>query len=99
MIKKLTSSFFARKTLILMFCALLIIFACKKDSSVDTQESMLAEWYNQNIATITNSNFKSMKPIWESTYVIKQNGLNVYEVKLLNSQNLFQRLDENLTTK
>lgn len=100
MIKKLTSSLFAKKILpLLFFCALLTLSACKKDTSDDIQTSMLAEWYSQNVSTKTSSNFKSMKPLWESTYIIKQNGLNVYEVNLSNSQNLFQRLDEKLTAK
>lgn len=82
-------------------CCLIMLFiitACKKnDVPPPLEQKELEQWYNQN-KSLNNVSFSEFNPIWTSAYINEQpDELTVYEIKLSNPKNIYQRLDDKIS--
>ncbi|MET3115733.1 hypothetical protein AAKU52_003490 [Pedobacter sp. CG_S7] len=94
MFKKINvASKFFGLTLILLLSTL--FHSCKKDSqsempTVESQDFVkIKQWFSSTYAHTSSNPFKTMSPNWGSTFVNEDSVNRIYEIRLLNPDNVF----------
>lgn len=84
--------------LIILFSFTIIIItvhSCKKEDSGSEKQNLndLKQFYQNNLSNGNENPFNKMSPSWESVYLNDQSDELVYEFKLSNPKNVYQRLN------